>query len=627
MQPDVTSHPQPQRIGPYTLLLEGARGGMATIFVAQRDGSKNVCALKMLRHDLEVHEGLLRRFQREAQLVTYLDHPNIARVIDAGHVDGVLYIAMEYIPGQTIDTIVDRLAGRGLRLDIPQALAIAMSMLEALAYAHELRAPDGTPFNLVHRDLSPRNIIVNFAGAVKIIDFGVARMNIDSFQTEPGILVGTLRYFSPEQARGDPVDARSDLYTTAVILYEMLTGAPLVPSGTAIDMLQTIEEVVPPLLSRLDPTIPRALSAVVARALAKKRSDRYSSAREMRRALVEAAGDAIPRDHTAMLARLMQDVFPAEEAKLAARIEEAQRRLPYDPSRLGAAPVADTFDDRTKTSVAPSEMVIYSEMLAAVTEGEANTEITHTRVRPKELSDEAGIPTISTGEHAIHDLRAAVMETTSRTTLSLEGVTPLSVLNADSITAPGRAPRDMPAGKTHVLERTKLVVRKRPLFTWGVAAMLFAAMIAAAIAAERLVSSADRAIVRDPEPKSPQPIAAPLPTATPLATPAELTPKEEPQQASAKSEPRRKAAEPAPQPKKPAPAQSDSLRRRIAQLRAQKDIDELMRLHDDLVTASSGLPDAQRQRVRAVAGAAARSLDVEGMARAVELLIEYEAAK
>src|SRR5262245_50143633 len=179
----------PKRIASYSILLELARGGMAQVFIAQRDGAKDVCVIKRLHAELQAQDAVVKRFYREANLASQLQHPNIARVIDAGFEGRELYIALEYIPGQTVESIAQALIARGQRLPIEAVIAIGAEVLEALSYAHTLTDPEGKPLGLVHRDLSPRNIMISYDGDAKIIDFGVARGNVDHNQTEPGLLL------------------------------------------------------------------------------------------------------------------------------------------------------------------------------------------------------------------------------------------------------------------------------------------------------------------------------------------------------------------------------------------------------------------------------------------------------
>src|SRR5262249_32058999 len=152
------------RIGPYTVLLQLARGGMAQVFLAQRDGSDELCVIKRLLAALELQESSVRRFYREAEVASALDHPNIPRVLGADFEEKNLYIVMEYISGQTVDHVLEALMVQGRCFSIEEALAVVLPVLDGLAYAHDAKNADGAPFGLVHRDLSPRNVMIGYLG-------------------------------------------------------------------------------------------------------------------------------------------------------------------------------------------------------------------------------------------------------------------------------------------------------------------------------------------------------------------------------------------------------------------------------------------------------------------------------
>lgn len=275
----------------YTVLHRLAVGGMAQIFVAQRNGSNDICIIKQLRDHLTQDPVVANRFLREAQVAALLAHPNIARLTDAGREGGLLYLAMEFIAGKDIEAMMLRLLAQ--RKILPPALSITatLKVLEGLHYAHEYRGPTGEHLQIVHRDMSPRNVMITYDGEVKVIDFGLARTNLGDFRTAPGMVLGTLRYMSPEQAYADPVDRRSDIYTWAVVLYEMLSGHQLViANSSAPDVLRAVITEVPEPLSHWNPNLPKALDEVLAKGMAKDRKSRFQTARDFQLALASAAG-------------------------------------------------------------------------------------------------------------------------------------------------------------------------------------------------------------------------------------------------------------------------------------------------------------------------------------------------
>jgi serine/threonine-protein kinase len=229
--------------------------------------------------------------------------------------------------------LVDRLRARGRSLPPEAAIAIALKIVDALAYAHDLKNELGEPLDIVHRDISPRNVLIDYAGEVKIIDFGVARGKLDQFRTAPGVIVGSIEYMSPEQAAALPVDRRSDIYSVGVVLYEMLTGRHLVPrEGLLAESLNAVVREVPPPISSIAPHLPAALDEVLARALAKDASQRYATCGELHADLAEAAV-GIVLTPAPILGMLMREVLLDEEQKMLDLIERSKRAVELADTR------------------------------------------------------------------------------------------------------------------------------------------------------------------------------------------------------------------------------------------------------------------------------------------------------
>jgi eukaryotic-like serine/threonine-protein kinase len=253
----------------YQIARKLGSGGMANVYLAYDQELGRRVAIKILDDRHASDEQFIERFRREAQNAAGLSHPNIVSIYDRGEAEGTYYIAMEHIEGRTLKEL---LVARG-----PSPLGIAIDytrqILSALRFAHRN--------GIVHRDIKPHNVIVDGEGRVKVMDFGIARAGAASQMTEAGSIIGTAQYLSPEQARGAPVDQTSDLYSTGIVLYELLTGT--VPftgdSPVEIAMKHLSQTPVPP--SALRPEVPRDLDYVVLRALAKDPADRYHSAEEM----------------------------------------------------------------------------------------------------------------------------------------------------------------------------------------------------------------------------------------------------------------------------------------------------------------------------------------------------------
>lgn len=267
------------------------RGGMAEVHLGYDTRLHRIVAIKMLRTDLARDSVFQARFRREAQAAASLNHPNIVAVYDTGEEviagpDGrgvsVPYIVMEYVEGHTVKDLLSD----GTPVPINEAVEIVSGVLSALEYSHAA--------GLVHRDIKPGNIMLTTDGKVKVMDFGIARALSDSqaTMTQTNAVVGTAQYLSPEQARGEQVDARSDLYSTGVVLFELLTGQPPFRGDSAVAVAYQHVSALPPTPSSITPDVPEALDRVVMKALAKNREDRYSSAASMRADLIRASRGA-----------------------------------------------------------------------------------------------------------------------------------------------------------------------------------------------------------------------------------------------------------------------------------------------------------------------------------------------
>ena len=256
------------------------RGGMAEVHLGCDTRLSRVVAIKMLRRDLALDSIFQARFRREAQSAASLNHPNIVAVYDTGEEIvsdatnrslAIPYIVMEYVEGHTVKELISD----GTAVPINEAIEIVSGVLSALQYSHAN--------HLVHRDIKPGNIMLTPEGKVKVMDFGIARALTDSqaTMTQTNAVVGTAQYLSPEQARGETVDERSDLYSTGVVLFELLTGRPPFKGDSAVAVAYQHVEQIPPTPSSILSDIPDSLDRVVLKALAKNRDDRYRSAAEM----------------------------------------------------------------------------------------------------------------------------------------------------------------------------------------------------------------------------------------------------------------------------------------------------------------------------------------------------------
>ena len=311
----------PTRLGPYELLERLATGGMAEVYLARRAGPHGfakLVAVKRILPQLASDSDFVAMFVDEARVTARLAHPNIVQVFDFGEQEGELYMAMEYVDGTTGARLIRAAAARNEDIPLEVSLHVALSVLRGLEYAHNARDENGKPLFLVHRDVSPGNVLIDRSGAVKLTDFGIARAAEFERRTDVGQLKGKLGYMSPEQVVGRELDARSDLFTLGIVLAEMVTVRPLFSGGRELDVLLRIRDADVSAIDRNAGRVPDDVRAVLYRALSKEPAMRFPSAS----AFAEALEDVIrrrrlkvgPSRTAAYIERLGLTGKPAEEA-------------------------------------------------------------------------------------------------------------------------------------------------------------------------------------------------------------------------------------------------------------------------------------------------------------------------
>ena len=278
--------------GPFEVLERLGVGGMATVHRAierGQDGRERVVALKRLLPHLAEDAGFVRSFVREARLASLLLHPNIVEIYELGRVGASYFISMEYIPGRDLRAVMRHARRTCGPPPVGVALAIFGALLDALAYAHSRRGADGMPLGLVHRDISPSNLIISHTGEVKVIDFGIAKATLGFLMTHSGRIKGKLPYMAPEALTGQMLDGRSDVFSASVVAHEMLTASPLFAARDDFQIIDRLQNMQPARPSSMNPACPPELDDILLRGLAKDPGARWRSAAEMRAALTRVA--------------------------------------------------------------------------------------------------------------------------------------------------------------------------------------------------------------------------------------------------------------------------------------------------------------------------------------------------
>ncbi|MCZ7678816.1 MAG: protein kinase [Sandaracinaceae bacterium] len=336
---------KPIPFGKYVLLERINVGGMAEVFKAKAfgvEGFERLVAVKRILPSIAEDQEFITMFIDEAKIAVQLTHANIAQIFDLGKVGDSYFIAMEFVHGKDLRAIFDRARKRGEAVPVPMACYTAMKVCEGLDYAHNKKDAAGRELNLVHRDVSPQNILISYDGESKIIDFGIAKAAGKAGKTQAGILKGKFGYMSPEQVRGLPLDRRSDIFAVGIVLYELLTGERLFVGESDFSTLEKVRnvEIMPP--STYNRRIPEELEQIVLKALAKDVDDRYQTAMDLHddlQSFMYTSGNFFSRKD---LSAYMRKAFAEEIAKESAR-EEEYRKMEAEAAKGGSG--LDAFAD------------------------------------------------------------------------------------------------------------------------------------------------------------------------------------------------------------------------------------------------------------------------------------------
>ncbi len=296
----------------YELLERIAVGGMAELYRARmtgEEGFEKIVAIKKILPHLSGEEELVKAFIEEAKLAARLQHPNIVQIFDFGRIGGTYFIAMEYLDGRDLGRLMRAAGHRKQPIALSLALFIAGCVCEGLDYAHHLADVHGRPLNIIHRDISPQNIFITREGQVKIIDFGIAKAASRNTMTQAGVIKGKAAYMSPEQAAGETVDMRSDLFAVGLLLFELITGKPLF-AGDIFKALSRLRKFRPDEVVTGD--IPGPLRPVLQKALAPKPGNRYASAAHLGGDLAACAAQLDLHDGSRELSACLRALLPAE---------------------------------------------------------------------------------------------------------------------------------------------------------------------------------------------------------------------------------------------------------------------------------------------------------------------------
>ena len=272
----------------YRVIEKLESGGMAEVYRAESEGlqgfRKQVAIKRVLPH-LSEKKKFISMFLDEARLSAHLSHSNCVQVFDIGVGDNAYFIVMEYVDGANLKSIAESLKKQGHAFPVAAAVLIALEICKGLAYAHELSDPNGEPLHIVHRDMSPPNVLITKHGEVKIVDFGLAKANSQLEKSEPGIIKGKFSYLSPEAAMGQDVDPRTDVFAVGIILWELLSGQRLFLGDTDFQTVKKVQQAMVPPIAQLNADVPPELEKIIAKALARDVALRYRNARDLARDL------------------------------------------------------------------------------------------------------------------------------------------------------------------------------------------------------------------------------------------------------------------------------------------------------------------------------------------------------
>jgi serine/threonine protein kinase len=335
---------QSDRVGKYRIIAKLGQGGMASVFLSVVPGPAGVNKLlvvKMLKEEMSHDADFLAMFLNEARLAARLNHANVVQTYEVGVEAGHHFLAMDYLDGQSLHAMLRKATRTGMPLNVH--LRILADALLGLEYAHTLTDFDGTPLQVVHRDVSPQNIFITYDGQVKLVDFGIAKAAGASNTTQSGVFKGKLAYVAPEQAGGDPVDSRADLFSVGVMMWEAIAGHRFAQGDGQTAMLGRRLSGNEPRIRQVVPTVDDELADICDRAMAHRPDNRYQSARELHDAIEGYLERSGQRVSSREVGELLVGLFAEERAKIRQIIDEQMKRVMRETQTALPMPTLDVF--------------------------------------------------------------------------------------------------------------------------------------------------------------------------------------------------------------------------------------------------------------------------------------------
>ena len=350
----------PRIVGRYAIYGEVAAGGMATVHFGRlvgQVGFSRTVAIKRLHPQFAKDPDFVTMFIDEARLAARIQHPNVVPTLDVVALEDELFLVMEYVQGEALSKLIRAARRRQETMPPPVALSIMAGALHGLHAAHEAKSERGTPLNIVHRDISPQNILVGTDGVARVLDFGVAKAAMRATSTRDGQMKGKVSYMAPEQMRGRGVDRRTDIFAAGIVLWEALTGRRLFDGNDPGEVLAKLLEDPIPLPSSVEPSLPQKLDAVVMKALERDVSLRYATARDFATALEEVSRPAFPREVGEWVETVGGDAL-SRRAEQVAEIESVSSHVgPQVHSPPDSLPAAEVTSQVTSPSEVRHSMV------------------------------------------------------------------------------------------------------------------------------------------------------------------------------------------------------------------------------------------------------------------------------